>query len=46
MHLADFYARRIENVPQILWATSVPTGAVTSLNEKAFVTVGNGQAVC
>lgn len=39
MHLAGVSARRIENVSEILWGSSVSAAAVSNLNERAFASV-------
>ena len=42
MHLAGVSTRRIEDVSEILWGSSVSAATVSNLNEKAFASVGGG----
>jgi transposase-like protein len=39
MYLAGVSARRIEDVSEILWGSSVSKGTVSNLNQKAFAAV-------
>ena len=39
MYLAGVSTRRIEDVPEILWGSSVSTSTVSNLNERAFASV-------
>lgn len=40
MYLAGVSTRRIEDVSEILWGSSVSAATVSNLNEKAFASVG------
>lgn len=42
MYLAGVSTRRIEEVSEILWGSSVSAATVSNLNEKAFVSDGEG----